>query len=345
MFRPILIPSIIAVALSPTLRGAQPAMLPPRGAPRPVATILNARRVNLILTPVPKVIYPGSPVLVSAIFKNKGKRKFEISGGPVRFTFNVIRAASLTTEKPATPTRCMARTPHMWNFNLMRVLFVPPGRARAFWTPINFAKYYDLTMPGKYRLQVEAGRLKSNAITVTVSPFPSPHAQPALAAVKGQVQIAWAASRRGLQLALSQSPRKAGSPLLSKVFLRCSGGHPTAVRLTDNPFLDWRAARVEGPDGINGDEIVKKPHPHWIPIPNKTPVPLTAYGRWLAKHAPKNLKSRIYTLKPGVVYEYAEPINLSCRFDMSLSGVYRARVRLAHSRAWSPWANITVPQN
>ena len=31
-------------------------------------------------------------------------------------------------------------------------------------------------------------------------------------------------------------------------------------------------------------------------------------------------------------------------YDMSLGGVYRVRVELAHTHIWSPWANVKAPQ-
>ena len=312
--------------------------------PQNVTTTLNARHVSLTIAVSKKIFFSGFPVLGSAVFRNQGRRTFEVSGGPVRSTFNVIRADSMSTGKSAAPTLRMIRTPRYWSSDGWLTAFVPPGRAEVYWEPIDFARYYDLTMPGKYRLQLKAGGIESNAINVTVAPPPTLQRRVALA-VQVQSPVTWSAKSRPLQVILRQIKWKFGSSLEAKVFIRCSGRHPTTVRLTGDRFLDLRIAKPEGPERIDGDEIVKKPHPHWIPTPNKTSVPLTAYGRWLAKHAPKNLKWRIYTLKPGVVYEYAEPINLSCQFDMSLSGVYRSRVRLAHSRVWSPWANITVPQN
>jgi len=80
-----------------------------------------------------------------------------------------------------------------------------------------------------------------------------------------------------------------------------------------------------------------------VPFIRKNPAPLTAYGMWLRKHPVRGLKRTAYTLKPGIIYKYIEPINLSCMYDMTLAGVYRVRVRLVHTNIWSPWAKITVP--
>ncbi|NNM88616.1 MAG: hypothetical protein HKL95_08865, partial [Phycisphaerae bacterium] len=231
MFKVVAIVSVVAALLSPNLTRAQPAMPATRGVPVPAATTLTAKRVSLTITLLRKVIYPGSPVLVSAVFRNNGKRKFEVSGWPVRFTFKVISAESLKTGKSAAPTRCMIHTPQAWSFHIFTRLVVLAGRAKTFWKQIDFARYYDLTMPGKYRLLVQAGRLKSNAVIVTVVPFPTPHTQqPAVVATRGQAPIVErATSDRDPQVSLRRLPWKAGSPMQATVYLRCRGKHRVSV--------------------------------------------------------------------------------------------------------------------
>jgi hypothetical protein len=127
------------------------------------------------------------------------------------------------------------------------------------------------------------------------------------------------------------------------VYIRGDKSQREKLELTGNRLLDFRAIQVEGPDGYNGEELVPKPKPHYIPKPNHQQVPLTAYGRWLVKHPPKKLPEKTYDLKPGVVYKYVVPINLSCQYDMSLAGVYHVRVELAHPKIWSNWATVKVP--
>ena len=115
-----------------------------------------------------------------------------------------------------------------------------------------------------------------------------------------------------------------------------------ALRLAGDPQLDFRAVRVHEPGEYVRGTRVQLPKPHWV-FP-KLPPPLTAYGKWLLKHPPKKLPAKLYTLKPGVVYKYAVPINLSCQYDMSLAGTYRVRVELAHPKIWSNWIKVKVPQ-
>ncbi|MGC8561378.1 MAG: hypothetical protein ACP5O1_11950 [Phycisphaerae bacterium] len=81
-----------------------------------------------------------------------------------------------------------------------------------------------------------------------------------------------------------------------------------------------------------------------VRVASRVPTPLTAYGRWLLKHPPKRLPEKNYKLKPGVVYQYAVPINLSCQYDMSQGGTYRVRVELAHPKIWSNWIKVKVSQ-
>lgn len=136
----------------------------------------------------------------------------------------------------------------------------------------------------------------------------------------------------------------AGGPRSVEVQLCNREGRPISVRITGNPFVDFRRVQVAGPDGLNGDHLVARPSPHYEPIPNWKEVPLTAYGKWLVKHrVSKGLKWKTYTLKPGVVYKYAVPVNLSCQFDMSLPGVYHVRLHLAGTKLKSGWVDVTVP--
>ena len=159
----------------------------------------------------------------------------------------------------------------------------------------------------------------------------------------------------------------AGAEVAATVFFHSGSTLPARTSLCGNPFADFRRVEVTGPSFPGEFTLVRHPKPgenatpfvfpnptqvpprfkghKWYSVPfiRKNPTPLTAYGKWLAKHPPKGLKWKTYTLKPGVVYRYADPINLSCMFDMSLAGVYRVRVELAHTHTWSPWANLTVP--
>ena len=135
------------------------------------------------------------------------------------------------------------------------------------------------------------------------------------------------------------------APDVVHALFACTGRDPTLVRLTGDPLLDFARIDISGPSYTGQIAVAKKPKPHSEPIPNWKKVPLTTYGKWLAKHPVKGLKWKTYALKPGVVYKYAVPINLSCQYDMSLPGVYHVRVELANPHIWSPWMDVTVPQN
>lgn len=137
-------------------------------------------------------------------------------------------------------------------------------------------------------------------------------------------------------------PSSNGLPIQLYVYLR-SGKVPLRIRLTGDPLVDFRDMQVDGPDGINGDELIKKTKPYNGPIPNWKPTPFTAYGKWLAKNPPMGFIFKTYKLRPGTVYQYAVPLNLACRFDMTVAGNYHVRLRLAHSKIRSAWTNVNVP--
>ncbi len=192
---------------------------------------------------------------------------------------------------------------------------------------------------------VRMGRAYSNVLRVRVRP-PERRRQlnSALAAAGPVLPEGNSAGPKGAVLSVVLLPNHGHAfSVLARVTI-CAVKKSQTVRLTGNPFVDFRRVLVEGPDGYNGDELVKKPKPHYIPIPDHQQVPLTAYGKWLLKHPPKKLPAKLYTLKPGVVYKYAVPINLSCQYDMSLAGTYRVRVELAHPKIWSNWIKVKVPQ-
>lgn len=191
------------------------------------------------------------------------------------------------------------------------------------------------------------GRACSNSLKLRVLPPGRLRQAKSALAVAGPVPLGENTMRRkGPLLSIVQLPSHGrGFLVLARVTVR-GGKKPERVALTGNPLIDFYNAQVDGPDGRNGSELINKPTPHYVPIPNWKAVPLTAYGKWLKRHrSQKGLKWGTYTLKPGVVYKYAVPVNLSCRLDLSLPGVYHVRLRLAHTHMWSPWVRVTVPPN
>ncbi len=146
----------------------------------------------------------------------------------------------------------------------------------------------------------------------------------------------------GIHIVLTEPDVHGPGPIGMRAKLVVAGRNPVTRRLTGNPFADFGKIEITGPSDLDEITIVKVPKPHEI-ISKLAIPPLTAYGRWSVAHPPTGLKSRAYTLKPGVVYDYSKPINLSCHYDLSLPGIYRVRVRLSHTRIWSPWTEITIP--
>lgn len=267
--------------------------------------------------------------------------------------------------------------PHLW---------LGPGRSTA-WATLPLGRYYDLTLPGRYRLVLTTlhrlylveGEPKVYKVTQCKYPaviywMPSEWWRPGRGSALGRrlppvmsqlTRITVLAPYRkppsaalapagapgiriappggpGLTLLLADPDVKGPGPITVRAFLEHNGHGPMALRLTGDPQLDFRAVQIHEPGWYVRGTRVLLPKPHWV-FP-KLPPPLTAYGRWLLKHPPKKLPEKNYTLKPGVVYQYAVPINLSCQYEMSLAGVYRVRVELTHPEIWSNWIKVKVPQ-
>ena len=194
------------------------------------------------------------------------------------------------------------------------------------------------------RVPIGGKNINSNWLPVDVA---APYRKlPAQALIKSARPVSIPPGKAGSNVHLTLTHPEMGclGPTCTSVEVFDLGKRMRTVHLTGNPFVDFGRIEITGPSLPNEYIRANRPGAKMVPFVDKSPVPLTAYGKWLAKHpAKENLKWKTYTLKPGVTYEYAEPINLSCRFDMSLSGVYRVRVRLAHTHVFSPWAKIIVP--
>jgi len=305
---------------------------------------LDRANVQLRIAAAQSRAVSGSAIWLVARVRNVGKGRLMIPMGlgPLQyFRVTVLRVGS----RVPVPWLRAGFAGREMNIHMLVAKSLPPGKSVQFWedTPIN--RYFDMSMPGRYSVRFAVGRVKSNWLGLTIKP-------PQFRKLKGEVlqsRLAFAPqqkgqTRSGLQVYLTQlaSAGKTG-PTGVRIYLRDGGRKTRMVGLTGDRRLDIKAIEVDGPDGYNGDELVKKPKPHYIPIPNHQQAPLTAYGRWLLKHPPKKLPEKSCTLKPGEVYKYAVPINLSCQFDMSLSGVYHVRIELAHQRVWSNWLEVDVP--
>ena len=195
--------------------------------------------------------------------------------------------------------------------------------------------------PGTVPARVGHNVLVSHPLRITIV---APYRKLPAVALGQPALVATRPKSTGLRVVLIKPKAKGSGPITVEAEFVNDGRAAATVRLTGNPSRDFGRVEVTGPSYPGEYTVVKKPKPYDVAYIRKNPAPLTAYGKWLAKHPPKGLKWRTYTLKCGVAYKYAEPINLSCVFDMSVAGVYRVRVELAHTHIWSPWAKVTVSQ-
>ncbi len=281
-------------------------------------------------------------------------------GGPIRPTHQIPAATSKVWGHPLPLARCYDLTlPGTYDLRLLtqRPIYLVNGPIHAYVS--KGGNLHAVTTRGSLYLPsfeesvkafgaakaIPEGRAYSNLLEVKVlrPVVRQPHLR-ALASAGPAPEIENATVPKGILLSIVRVPIHGHAlPVLTEITISANK-KPLKVHLTGNPLIDFYDVQVDGPDGLNGTELAKKPTPHYIPIPNWNSVPLTAYGKWLAKHKlSKASRWRTYTLKQGTVYKYTGPVNLSCRFDMSLPGVYHVRFRLARTHTWSPWAKITVP--
>ena len=242
-------------------------------------------------------------------------------------------------------------------------------------------RFVDLTLPGAYRLQISTrfpphlskhatvdklnvmvslganitlslraagphlvteGRMRSNWVKIKIVPPYQKLPPRALVPAKGLGAKPSAAMKPGLRIELVKPVVKGPGPFAVHALFIDDGHKPITVRLTGNPLVDFKSIQVHGPSYLDRGFNAHTPRPHWVTTIPAVPK-FTAYGRWLLKHPPKKLPTQTYTLKPGVVYRYAVPINLSCQYDLSLYGHYHARVELANPKVWSNWKKVEVP--
>ncbi len=255
-----------------------------------------------------------------------------------------------------------------------------PGKAQV-WPRFLLGEFYDLTLPGRYRLRFIARRrffrikgaariyrltgfkhidsmiywpiaagsmghwvakrlpvVRSNVLFITVAaPYgklPRAALEPATNGPSIPVKPV------GFQVEAREVSGGGAMPVLLRVQL-FGGPTPLRLKLTGNPLEDFKETQVISP-GFHGAPVAGS-RPGRAPFVRRKTASLTAYGRWLVKHPIKGLEQATYTLKPGVVYKYAVPINLSCQFDMSMPGTYHVRVELAHPKVWSDWIKVKVP--
>ncbi len=210
---------------------------------------------------------------------------------------------------------------------------------------VSIGQHFYLPAPWEARTLAPRARrwkpIMSNFISVAVDAPYHRLRSAALMLTHGSVAKFAPVMTPGLHVELVGPTVKGPGPIVVRALFVHKGRNPAIERLTGNPFLDFRAIQVQGPTSLDRVARVGTPKPHEVVTQVAAPR-RTAYGRWITKHPPGHLKQREYALRPDMAYKYAEPINLSCQYDMSLPGVYRVRVELANTHTWSPWRKITV---
>lgn len=332
--------------------------------PRNCTNIRTARHVDLVVTPKKISVRPGAVASVQPTFANFGRHPFTfLQRRPPGMTF-IVTAWTARTDKKVPWTRLGKYREYAWSGPTISPE-VFPGHSLGYWERVNVAQYVDLSLPGKYHVLLATGKLRSNVVAVTVLP---PQRVPPSSPVLGLASPPlpnWPGAGKGLRIYLE--PVTSSPVPEMEAFIRDAGRHPVKIRLSGDPSRDFGQMQETGPDQPDSFTLVRhikpgqrgKPYtfPSAGPRPpgmqgkwylvsyrNREPVPATAYSRWLSKHPAKGLAWKTYTLRPSVIYKYAVPVNMACRFYMSMSGVYRVRVELSHTRIWSPWAKVTVPQ-
>ena len=252
-----------------------------------------------------------------------------------------------------------------WQFSLSRLYDLTlPGRyrlrlitGRRLYSVNNPAEVARLTckMPGGIVYwqvipfpKISAGKakllppLQSKRFTIRVLPPYGKTPASAIQALNHSSAKLPSARKQGLCVMLMHPAIAGPGPISVRVELVDIGRRPVKVHLAGDPLTDFGLVHVRGPSDLDRVKHLLLPKPHEVVVKYAVP-PLTAYGKWLVKHPPKKLPEKTYDLKPGVVYKYVVPINLSCQYDMSLAGVYHVRVELAHPKIWSNWVTVKVP--
>jgi hypothetical protein len=221
-----------------------------------------------------------------------------------------------------------------------------PGASLALPRRLHLSRIFDLSVPGSYEVQLagegpfftaspaHGGRIErhltgrllvSNVIKVRVlAPATEPPGPILKIAAIGTTRSAiWGMAEDGVEMAAQARP-SAGLTARVRLLFRCTGRRPAGLRLTGNPPIDFLGGcDVRGP--FVGPGYVNLPA--YKRIIGK-PAPLTAYGRQLSRPAGASPPEKMFTLKPGKVYEYWVPLVLNSWFDLSYKGVYRFKARL-----------------
>ncbi len=197
--------------------------------------------------------------------------------------------------------------------------------------PIDFSHIFDLSVPGKYEAQLAGMGMVSNVIKFQVLPPNNKPPGPAITRYPGKAPrftTVWGGIHGGLQIAAYVKFDPNGNRTIRvHLFFRNVAHSARTIRLTGNPELDFAHCRTVGPCFGNSAHL----GPLYRRI-NNQPVPLTAYGKRIAKEHSGHLRWHTYTLGVGKLYEYWRPLLLNRRYDLSVPGPYKFSTRLANTR-------------
>jgi hypothetical protein len=323
------------------------------------------------ISPVGSAIKSGQPLVLRLILRNRGRTPLKLfldTWGSILTRFSVVGPAP---RSGLCPLSRLGRHP-AWRYPsfvsghwVMHarlgggiVTGLAPGKSVVFLSRYVVPPFFDMTVPGDYRVQVGCAGMVSNVATVRVSadgtkpptkplisgPLkaapgtvggpPGPHFHGALLPGTPRAAVRWGKPWRGLEVRVFQA---APGGTTVGVVLRNVGKTRVHIGLTGAPAQDFPEIAATGPNA--GFLISGGLAPRLVDFRNK-PVPSSAYGAYLAASGPvRTLKRATYNLAPGKEYWYAGQVTIGSRVDMSLPGKYRVKLRLAGTRCWS---NVAV---
>ena len=209
-----------------------------------------------------------------------------------------------------------------------------PGHAYALPLTLSLSHIFDLSVPGKYKVQIAGLGMISNAIRFRILPPRLALSGPALATLKGPVPefvTAWGKPHDHLQMAAYWRFNPDGSRVVRvRVLFRVVGHTARSIRLCGNPEVDFAKCKVVGPMFKNVHILAGR----FARIANR-PAPPSAYGHWLVTQGRAMRASarwKRYRTSPGKIYQYWRPMVVNRRYDLSVPGPYTFSARLAKSQ-------------
>ena len=313
---------VAAICASGSQKAAEP-WAAPRVPPAPRESAA-AGGVHLTIA-VPSKIVTGDAVELNLLVENRGGQKFcypELV--PSWLVFPQTWCWGPEGRSPTGLLRYVGGGYRTAHFTSLVAANVAPGQ-NAVTMPLLLSQIFDLTLPGEYQAQLAGMGMISNVVTFRVlAPQDKPQG-PAIRLLASQTPkgVVWGKTQGDVQMAadVKNDPGLAEPIARVQILFRCAGPQAAPLSLTGNPHVDFAQREMVGPYRTKSKFIAQA-------IAGK-PVPLTAYGKLLAKQRQQHLPAaQTYTLKPGVVYAYWRPLVLNREFDLSVYGPYRFSLSL-----------------